>query len=201
MLSLDTSVWVCYLDIQAALPASISMWALPGTVASLSAATCCCRAAAEGSLFEFVSGKEWRERGKGELRINLHKATHQARLVMRQRGSQRLLLNANLYPNMTTSKMVGGKGVTFAAVNAAAAVVQDGKDKEKEVAEGEGGEEQSADKESKTEAAASSSAAVMRTYALKVKSTERINAFVATVEKYKAGGAAVAAPEAGDDAV
>ena len=37
---------------------------------------------------------------------------------MRQRGNLRLLLNANLWPEMAVNEMDGGKGATFAVVNA-----------------------------------------------------------------------------------
>ena len=37
---------------------------------------------------------------------------------MRQRGNLRLLLNANLWPEMAINEMDGGKGATFAVVNA-----------------------------------------------------------------------------------
>ncbi|KAL0036042.1 hypothetical protein WJX77_012250 [Trebouxia sp. C0004] len=73
---------------------------------------------AEGTLFQFddQKTKTWRERGRGELRVN--KAPNgQARLVMRQRGNFRLLLNANLWPHMPVSMMDGGKGVTFPCIN------------------------------------------------------------------------------------
>ncbi|KAL0054625.1 hypothetical protein WJX82_000112 [Trebouxia sp. C0006] len=73
---------------------------------------------AEGTLFQFddQETKTWRERGRGELRVN--KAPNgQARLVMRQRGNFRLLLNANLWPHMPVSMMDGGKGVTFPCIN------------------------------------------------------------------------------------
>lgn len=109
----------------------------------------------------------------------------QARLVLRQRGSQRLLLNANLYPKMATTKMVGGKGVTFAAVNAAPALQgADGGDaaQQQQAAEGAAADQQEAH-------------AVMRTYAFKVKSPERIDAFVACVEAHKAPKGAAGAGE------
>jgi hypothetical protein len=170
--------------------------------------------AADGTLFEFVDGKEWRERGKGELRLNLHKASRQARLVMRQRGSHKLLLNANLYPNMATSKMVGGKGVTFAAVNAAvtaAAAGQDGdkkdKDKPKEAAK-EGGDADAADAaaaEGDKAGSGKGASSAMRTYAFKAKSAEKIDAFVVAVDQHKAAAAAAgsggAAAAAAEDAV
>jgi hypothetical protein len=176
--------------------------------------------AADGTLFEFVDGKEWRERGKGELRLNLHKASRQGRLVMRQRGSHKLLLNANLYPKMATSKMVGGKGVTFAAVNAAvvaaAAAGQEGdkdeKDKAKEGAAEGGAEDAGAKGDAAADAGEGGKAGsgkgasnAMRTYAFKAKSAEKIDAFVVAVDQHKASAAAAAgdsgAPAAAEDAV
>jgi hypothetical protein len=119
-------------------------------------------------LFEFDASKQWRERGRGEMRVNAaprfgarcvweceaqlppcrlpcctdchavlrcpalpacqQTGTHaclaptscprdlpfpccsgQARLVMRQKGNLRLLMNANLWGEMQVSKMEGGK--------------------------------------------------------------------------------------------
>lgn len=146
---------------------------------------------AEGKLFEFVDGKDWKERGRGDLRLNVHRATQKGRLVMRQKGSQRLLLNANLFPKMTTSKMVGGKGATFAAVNAAPPVPSDGS--------GKG--DQNAQDDACASAEAASAAASMKTYAFKAKSADEISAFLAAVDMYKQdrpGDAAATAEEGGN---
>lgn len=62
----------------------------------------------EGSLYEFDAAKSWKERGKGELRIN-RAPGRPARFVMRQRGHHRLLMNANLWPQMKVTPMDGGK--------------------------------------------------------------------------------------------
>ena len=43
----------------------------------------------------------------------------QARIIMRQRGNLRLLLNANLWEDMAVNVMDGALGVTFAVHNAA----------------------------------------------------------------------------------
>jgi len=59
-------------------------------------------------LFEFDSGKQWRERGRGQVRVNVDEAKGQARVVMRQKGNLRLLLNANLWPEMQVTRMDGG---------------------------------------------------------------------------------------------
>ncbi|CAN4100227.1 unnamed protein product [Withania somnifera] len=72
---------------------------------------------ADSVLFEFLNGG-WKERGKGELKLNISTGTGRARLVMRTRGNYRLILNANLYPEIKLTSMEQ-KGVTFACVNSA----------------------------------------------------------------------------------
>lgn len=177
-----------------------------------------CLTAADGTLFEFVDGNEWRERGRGEFRINLDPATTQARMVMRQRGNLKLLMNARLYPGMATSKMVGGKGVTFSAVNAAAAgsSKEDGtdesakgegessqpkgdeslaKDSGKSEDKGEGGSGDAGTSGTGTDKGQGAGADKMRTYALRVKAADKINEFVAVVDMYKTGGPVVPNPD------
>ncbi|PIN09844.1 Ran-binding protein RANBP1 [Handroanthus impetiginosus] len=69
-------------------------------------------------LFEFIDGS-WKERGKGELKVNVSTTgTGKARLVMRARGNYRLILNASLFPDMKLTNM-DKKGITFACVNSA----------------------------------------------------------------------------------
>lgn len=109
-------------------------------------------------------------------------------MVMRQKGSQRLLLNANLYPKMPTEKMMGGKGATFAAVNAApAGGGESGVKGEKD------GEEAAAAAEAAP--AAGAAAPCMRTFAFKAKGTAEIDQFLAAMDKYKAGSGADAGGE------
>ncbi|KAB1218596.1 E3 SUMO-protein ligase RanBP2 [Morella rubra] len=73
---------------------------------------------ADSVMFEFVDGG-WKERGKGELRVNVSTTgTERARLLMRARGNLRLILNARLYPDMKLTNMEK-KGITFACVNSA----------------------------------------------------------------------------------
>jgi hypothetical protein len=108
---------------------------------------------------------------------------------MRQKGSQRLLLNANLYPGMVTSKMVGGKGATFAAVNAAPAVPGEGEAKGEK--EGEGGDAAAA--------AAAAEAPKMKTYAFKAKSADEITLFLSSVDQYKERSGVDAAGEGAGD--
>ncbi|CAA0839104.1 Nuclear pore complex protein NUP50A [Striga hermonthica] len=74
---------------------------------------------ADSILFEYIDGG-WKERGKGELKVNVSTSgTGKARLVMRARGNYRLILNASLFPDMKLTNM-DKKGVTFACVNSAA---------------------------------------------------------------------------------
>ncbi|GLT52080.1 hypothetical protein SLA2020_254420 [Shorea laevis] len=71
---------------------------------------------ADSVLFEFMDGG-WKERGKGELKVNVSTTeTEKARLLMRARGNYRLILNASLYPDMKLTNM-DKKGITFACMN------------------------------------------------------------------------------------
>ena len=80
----------------------------------------------DGALYEFVtqegSAPSWKERGRGELRVNLGK-NGGARLVMRAKGNFRLILNAAMWKGQSFSKMEGGKGLSFPAKNAVAGPV------------------------------------------------------------------------------
>ncbi|GMP34632.1 hypothetical protein CsSME_00007419 [Camellia sinensis var. sinensis] len=71
---------------------------------------------ADSVLFEFAEGG-WKERGKGELKVNVSATrTGKARLIMRARGNYRLILNASLYPDMKLTNMEK-RGITFACMN------------------------------------------------------------------------------------
>ncbi|KAK4427512.1 Nuclear pore complex protein A [Sesamum alatum] len=73
---------------------------------------------ADSVLFEYIDGA-WKERGKGELKVNVSTTgTGKGRLVMRARGNYRLILNASLFPDMKLTNM-DKKGITFACVNSA----------------------------------------------------------------------------------
>lgn len=63
--------------------------------------------AGDGVLFEYIDS-QWRERGRGEMKMNVG-VGDKARLVMRQRGNLRLLLNANIFPLFKLTPMDGGK--------------------------------------------------------------------------------------------
>lgn len=76
---------------------------------------------ADSVLFEFAEGG-WKERGKGELKVNvLINGTRKARLLMRTKGNYRLILNASLYPDMKLANMEK-RGITFACINNASEV-------------------------------------------------------------------------------
>ncbi|XP_075514254.1 nuclear pore complex protein NUP50B-like [Primulina tabacum] len=69
-------------------------------------------------LFEYVGGA-WKERGKGDLKVNVPTTgTGKSRLVMRSQGNYRLILNANLFPDLKLTNMEK-KGITFTCVNSA----------------------------------------------------------------------------------
>ncbi|KAL4368453.1 hypothetical protein GQ457_05G023920 [Hibiscus cannabinus] len=71
---------------------------------------------ADSLLFEFIDGG-WKERGKGELKVNVSTTgAERARLLMRARGNYRLILNAGLYPDMKLTNM-DKRGITFACMN------------------------------------------------------------------------------------
>lgn len=70
---------------------------------------------ADSIMFEYLDGG-WRERGKGEVKVNVSSNGGKARLVMRAKGNYRLILNASLYPQMKLASM-DKKGITFACVN------------------------------------------------------------------------------------
>lgn len=71
---------------------------------------------ADAILYEYLDGG-WKERGKGELKVNVSLAgADKARLIMRARGNYRLILNASLYPDMSLTNM-DKRGITFACVN------------------------------------------------------------------------------------
>ncbi|CAI9767206.1 unnamed protein product [Fraxinus pennsylvanica] len=73
---------------------------------------------ADSAMFEFTDGA-WKERGKGELKVNVSTTgIRKARLIMRARGNYRLILNAGLFPDMKLTNM-DKKGITFACVNTA----------------------------------------------------------------------------------
>jgi Ran-binding protein 3 len=57
----------------------------------------------------------WQERGRGTLRLN--DRDEESRLVGRSAGTQRLILNANVWPGMSAER-AGPKSLRFTAVDA-----------------------------------------------------------------------------------
>ncbi|KAK8937457.1 hypothetical protein KSP39_PZI011981 [Platanthera zijinensis] len=74
--------------------------------------------AADATLYEYLDGS-WKERGRGEIKVNASLSGEKARLVMRTKGNYRLILNASIYPDMTLTDMEK-KGITFSCINSAA---------------------------------------------------------------------------------
>ncbi|KAM3380244.1 nuclear pore complex protein NUP50A [Capsicum galapagoense] len=73
---------------------------------------------ADSVLFEYLDGG-WKERGKGELKVNVSTTgAGKSRLIMRSKGNYRLILNASLYPEMKLANM-DKRGITFACLNSA----------------------------------------------------------------------------------
>lgn len=71
---------------------------------------------ADSVLFEYLNGG-WKERGKGEIKVNVATTgSKKARLLMRAKGNYRLILNANIFPEMKLTNMEK-RGITFACVN------------------------------------------------------------------------------------
>lgn len=68
------------------------------------------------SLYEFESG-QWKEKGKGTLKLNKHKNKETIRFIMRQQGNLKLLLNAHVWNGMKITKMEESKGISFSCVN------------------------------------------------------------------------------------
>lgn len=77
---------------------------------------------APASMYEFHHGegnKQWRERGKGTVRVNRHEESGKKRIIMRANGNLRVMLNATVFEGMRAELVSQGKGVTFPCVNVA----------------------------------------------------------------------------------
>lgn len=72
---------------------------------------------ADATLYEYLDGS-WKERGRGEIKVNTSISGEKARLVMRAKGNYRLILNSSLYPDMTLANM-DKRAVTFSCINIA----------------------------------------------------------------------------------
>ena len=125
----------------------------------------------------------WKERGKGELRVNVAKEEPcRARLVMRSKGNLRVLLNASLQAFVTCTKMDGQRGASFPAVNCASleseAVAEEGK--------GSGGGEAGEKAAAATAEAAAAAAPELSTFAFRIaRGAGSIDAFTSAVERHR----------------
>lgn len=169
---------------------------------------------ADGVLFEFeqpsstsssageaaAAAGRWKERGRGELRLNVasaekeSKTSSSARLVMRSRGLHRLLLNANLWAGMKAARMDGGRGATFAVVNAAAVAPAEGGAAGGASADG-GAKDAASAAASAAASSSAASAAKLATYAFRCSSTAKLDEFLAAVEEHNKRAAASAEGE------
>ncbi|PNW72749.1 hypothetical protein CHLRE_15g641000v5 [Chlamydomonas reinhardtii] len=125
-----------------------------------------------GKLFEYDSAAgKWRERGAGELRVNVGADGKTSRMLMRQSGNLRLLLNARIVTNMAVQRMNGANGVSFGCVNTAAPV--DPKEEPKKEEAGKEGED------------AKHGGGAVRTWAFRTKGEDKVLALLAALEKAK----------------
>lgn len=70
--------------------------------------------AAEAVLYQMNTN--WHQKGRGELKLNVRKSGP-ARLIMRQKATLKVFLNANLYPQMVPKAMDRANGVVIRCVN------------------------------------------------------------------------------------
>ena len=137
---------------------------------------------ADGALFEFADGC-WKERGRGELRVNVAKEEpRRARLIMRSKGNLRLLLNASLASFVTCTKMDGQRGASFPAINCASQ--SDAADEKKE--EGKDEKDAAAAASASASGTAAEAEPSLSTFAFRVaRGGGSIDAFVDVVERFR----------------
>ncbi|KAJ6264241.1 hypothetical protein Dda_0384 [Drechslerella dactyloides] len=156
---------------------------------------------ARAKLFEFSSGA-WKERGIGNIRVLTPKAEEYTetderqvskkppagRIVMRQEGVGRLILNANMFKDMLLSagKQTSENTIRFMAVNSVSfAEAQDEKTKDDKVKDGEkeaNDKENNNDEEAEVKKAdehqpAVSQKSVLKNYLLRFKSSDLVTGF------------------------
>jgi Ran-binding protein 3 len=132
-------------------------------------------------LYAYDAKKQWRQRGSGSMKVNVKEGDDGlARLVMRQKGTLRVLMNASLWAGMTVSRMEGGQGVTFAVDNRAE--VEQSQRGEVEAGGALQGEEE------KKEEQGGESIPKLTTYAVRIKPVEALDDFVAAIEGHKGAG-------------
>jgi hypothetical protein len=123
----------------------------------------------------------WRERGIGMLRVNVA-PSGRARMVMRQLGNLKLLLNAAIFPDLKLECTENMPRVSFCCANQASEVATGGGQEAKQP-KGVGGEGSTGDTLAGTESSCS-----MATYALKMGSIEKVKAFLEQVNRLKENG-------------
>lgn len=145
------------------------------------------------ALYQFDKEAEkpmWRERGMGTLRINV-RGDGKARVIMRQLGNLKLLLNVALFPALKFERTDGLPRVSFYCPHTAETAAKDDAER--------GG--QAADPADGAGAGASASSQKMTLYALKMGSMEKIDTFIEHVERLKMNDSAqAAAPISGEPA-
>lgn len=127
----------------------------------------------DGIVYVFHENKQWRQRGTGNIKVNVNEKTGAARIVMRQKGTLRLLMNASLWEAMTVTKMEGGQGVTMALDNR---IEED---------EGKDGENKKTDE---VTADQTEEAPRLLTYAVRIRPPEQLDDFITAIEEHKKGG-------------
>jgi RanBP1 domain len=142
----------------------------------------------KAALYRFEKRSDrssWRERGIGVLRINVG-PSGRARLVMRQVGNLKLLLNASLFPELKLERTEGLPRVSFCCPNQAGDAGADAEH------EGQGTQEKDASDTQPPGVVAALAAGTSRSgggigmYALKMGSMEKMDAFVQNVNRLKA---------------
>ncbi|EFJ43412.1 hypothetical protein VOLCADRAFT_106848 [Volvox carteri f. nagariensis] len=140
--------------------------------------------AESGKLFEYdAAASKWRQRGSGELRVNVSADGTTSRVVMRQSGNLRLLLNARVTVSMPVQRMQGANGVTFGCVNTAAPPEPNNQQQQAAAADAKSDDKDAAAGSSKVAAAAGSS--LVKTWAFSTKGEDKMLGLMAALEKAK----------------
>lgn len=121
----------------------------------------------DGIIYSFHDKQQWRQKGAGTIKVNVNEKTGIARIIMRQKGTLRLLMNASLWAGMSVTKMEGGQGVTMALDNRA--------EGEETKEDGKPTEEKKSDEDTPR----------LLTYAVRIKPLEELEKFIKAVEEYK----------------
>lgn len=135
----------------------------------------------KAALYHFEKSREknsWRERGIGILRVNVG-PSGKGRMVMRQLGNLKLLLNAAIFPDLKMERTENMPRVSFCCANQASEVGVD-TGNEAKPQKGATSEGATGDAPASTEVSGS-----MGMYALKMGSIEKVGAFLEQVNRLK----------------